>query len=496
MRILRFEASNIKRLKVVEIVPDGSIVQITGPNGSGKSSVLDSIWFALGGAENIPSKPVRDGEQKAMVKLTLGDGADVELIVTRRLNAASGGTSLTVETPNGAVFRSPQRMLDELIGSLAFDPLAFSRMDPRAQLDQVRALVKIDTDIDALDRANAADYDRRTEVNRHARQLRNELVGYVIVADGIPDDLAPVDVAALMDELTQAADLNLKTETRRANRAVYEQRILDQNAAADAELAKVPARIAELEHERDEGLVRIDHDITNAEARLAELRKDRTEFLARAADAVGKVQSKAESDATFLRDQSKQLREKIDNAGPLPDLVDVGALRTRIDEANELNARIQAESERRALEARAVAYESEVERLTNAMQARTDERTAAIARADMPVKDLSFGDGMVLYRGLPFDQASSAEQLRVSVAIAMAANPKLRVLRIQDGSLLDSASLKLIADMTEARGYQAWIECVDESGAVGVVMEEGTVKAVNPPSVVAKTPKRKAGARS
>ncbi len=57
----------------------------------------------------------------------------------------------------------------------------------------------------------------------------------------------------------------------------------------------------------------------------------------------------------------------------------------------------------------------------------------------------------------------------------MAANPKLRVLRIKDGSLLDEGNLALIGAMAEAGDYQVWIERVEESGTVGVVMHEGTV---------------------
>lgn len=77
---------------------------------------------------------------------------------------------------------------------------------------------------------------------------------------------------------------------------------------------------------------------------------------------------------------------------------------------------------------------------------------------------------------MPFDQASSAEQLRTSVAIAMAANPKLRVIRVQDGSLLDEEAMRILAEMAQAADYQVWIERVGVSGGVAIVIEDGTVK--------------------
>ena len=49
MRIVRLTASNVKRLKAVDITPDGTLQIITGRNAQGKTSVLDAIWLALGG---------------------------------------------------------------------------------------------------------------------------------------------------------------------------------------------------------------------------------------------------------------------------------------------------------------------------------------------------------------------------------------------------------------------------------------------------------------
>ena len=56
----------------------------------------------------------------------------------------------------------------------------------------------------------------------------------------------------------------------------------------------------------------------------------------------------------------------------------------------------------------------------------------------------------------------------------MSSNPKLRVMQIRDGSLLDDDGLLAIADLAEQHNYQVLIERVDSSGKVGVVMEDGT----------------------
>ena len=58
----------------------------------------------------------------------------------------------------------------------------------------------------------------------------------------------------------------------------------------------------------------------------------------------------------------------------------------------------------------------------------------------------------------------------------MALNPTVRVLRVTDGSLLDSENLELLAELAREHDFQVWVERVDESGTVGVVIEDGQVR--------------------
>ena len=81
------------------------------------------------------------------------------------------------------------------------------------------------------------------------------------------------------------------------------------------------------------------------------------------------------------------------------------------------------------------------------------------------------------YNGQPLGQASAAEQLRAATAIAAALNPTVRVIRIADGSLLDSDSRAALEDMARAENFQIWLELVDESGELGIVIEDGKIKA-------------------
>ena len=62
----------------------------------------------------------------------------------------------------------------------------------------------------------------------------------------------------------------------------------------------------------------------------------------------------------------------------------------------------------------------------------------------------------------------------------MAANPKLKVIRIANGSLLDKKNLAIIRELAIEKDYQVWIEMVDDTGDVGIYVEDGEIAAVNP----------------
>ena len=208
MKILQLTAENVKKIKVVEITPTGGLVQITGRNGSGKTSVLDSIWWALGGKDGIQDKPIRDGEQKARVRLDLG-----EIVVERKFTQA--GTTLTVENGEGARYPSPQAMLDTLIGELSFDPLAFAKMKARDQFDELKRVAKVEIDIEKLEAQNRGDTDKRRDKNREAKECR-------VRADAIkiqfPEMTELVDTNSLVQKVEDAGKANANVRAEQIRR--------------------------------------------------------------------------------------------------------------------------------------------------------------------------------------------------------------------------------------------------------------------------------------
>jgi energy-coupling factor transporter ATP-binding protein EcfA2 len=452
MKIVQFESDNFKRLRAVQISPDGNVVTIGGKNGSGKSSILDAIYVALVGRSAAPPRPIRAGEETCRIKLHLGD-----IVVSRKFTAKEGGTytdSLKVESADGAqVFKNPQRVLDELLGEIGFDPFAFVQMKPKDQTATLLGMVPLPVDLDELARMDAADMLARRDVNRDGEQRAARLAAIPAAPEGLPEE--PVDRDAILAELAGAADKNTAIGAERARR----------------------------DRERDAANEAIRASITKAE-RGRELIRQGEQLVA---------------EATDDRNRANGVGADLDALPELEAPVDTAALQQRLAQAEATNAAIAREQQRKALAAEVEELRAKSKGYTDAMAARDAERKGALAKAKMPIEGLAFGldeagKAMVMFNGQPFEQASTAEQIRASTAIAMAANPQLRVLRIKDGSLLDSDSMAMVASMAEAEDFQLWVEVVAGDG-VGIIMEDGAVKGAPEPEPQEEKPAKKAAAK-
>ncbi len=431
MKIIELRAKNVKRIRAIEIKPDGNVVVIAGKNGQGKTSILDSIAMALGGKAEMQRQPVRRGQPQAEVVCDLGD------IVVRRTWTPDGGGTLNVRNKDGSKFTSPQGLLDSLVGRLSFDPLAFSRMAPRDQAETLQKLVGLDFGTMTAERGLA--FAERTAVNRDLKAEKARLDAMPARHLNVPEtEQSAGEVLKDIDALTGR---NNQRQSTRAKATTAEQDLRRAKEVYDSWLNQISRTEAEIHRLQ-----------VQLQGQKEEAEKQRLS-VGGLQDAAIKAKSKA---ATMIDEDVAPLRQKLAN------------IETVNRQVRENAARAVSEQ---LLSRKAAASEALTERIAEIDAA----KQSAIEAAKFPVAGLGFDADGVTLNGLPFEQASAAEQLRVSVAMGLAANPKLRVLLIRDGSLLDQDSLRVIGEMAEASDAQVWIERVEQDGNVGVLIEDGLV---------------------
>lgn len=156
--------------------------------------------------------------------------------------------------------------------------------------------------------------------------------------------------------------------------------------------------------------------------------------------------------------------------------VDTNSIKDKINNAENINNQIRAKQRNESMDRKQKEAQKVYDDFTQKIESIVKQKEDSLAKAKMPIKGLGISDTGVTYNDIPFGQLSSSEQLKVSLAIAMALNPKLKVIRITDGSLLDKENMEIIKKMAEEKDYQIWIEIVDDSGEMGFYIEDGEIK--------------------
>lgn len=436
MRITALYVRDFKRLHDIELRPDAdrAIILIGGKNANGKSSLLDALSTAFGGKKQQPDDPVRHGADEATIRVELDDG---ELEV-RRVIQPGGESLLEVRDRLGAV-SAPQTVLNKLVGARFLDPLAFLSL---AAKDQAAALMKVIPGAERIGELNAKRkraFDRRTEVGRDLTKAEGELARLPEVAVE-----APIAVAALAAEragMSELQQVGAKATARKEVAVRATQDAVARRVANDHAIKKLEAQLAELRAMDETLSAEVQRCEEAARASIAEVDRVAAEWLALAP-------RRAALDADFVR----------------------------ADAHNRAVFAAEAQNKRHA-QARA-----DVEKLTREQADLTkvldtiDTRKAEIlAAAALPVPGLAIADDGIELAGVPFDQASDAEQWRVALALVIAASPGLDDVWIRDGALLDDESLALVAEQSHAAGKRPWIERVGTRDPGVIEIRDGRV---------------------
>ena len=384
LRVVQLRISAFKGITVADITPpEDGVVVVSGKNGAGKSSIMDSISVALGGAPETRkvSQPVKKGNNRSQVVVDLGD-----LTVTREWNS-DGDSWLTVVGADGRERRSPQRLLNSLLGKLSFDPGAFLNESPAKQRDMLLQATGLGETVARIDAARKEASDERRLLNRNIKSIQAHLDSIPAPADDVPAE--EVTVTELVERIRRTENANQRIMQARRRRDEL------QSSIAETE----PTDVSDLENQ----VAQID----TINARVREARR--------------------------WREAHEQLQRGM-------------------QQSQEYTARLEALNE---------------------------EKAQALRETDLPIPGLGIDDDGITYNGVPFQDANTASKLQTATAIAMALNPTIRIIRIADGSLLDRENLAALNELAADKGYQVWVERVDddEDSAEGIVIREGSVVA-------------------
>lgn len=250
-------------------------------------------------------------------------------------------------------------------------------------------------------------------------------------------------------------------ERRDVNRDAKRERGAAESIVEDAYLPAEPIDLTAITAEGEKA-AEINIAISNAQTRIVQINAESNRI-------------EAEIEQMTVRLADLMVERTVLAESSARDPVDVDALRAKFAEAQRTNAEIEKQAMRRGHIRAAGSFDKSSKDMTDQLDAIKRQKQDAIAGAQLPVEGLSWDTDGVTLNGLPFSQAGQAEQLRTIVAVAMALNPRLRVMRLLEAALIDDAGLKILAQLAEEHDFQILLEVVKPSDDTAIVMVDGEV---------------------
>ena len=410
LRIIELRGENFKKIKTIVIRPDDDLVLLTGKNAQGKSSAIDLIIAMLCRDRKWIPQPIRKGQTHADGRLDLD-----EFIVTCKWTEK--GKYLKVTSKEGAVYPSPQAMLDTFVGKLGFDIGKFFNMEAKEQTVILQGLAGLDfTEVDFK-------IERLVEERRLQGQKVKLLNGQ---REDIPSDLPelPIDISGLM--------------------ARYDE---------------------ELEHNQE---IKKNHEqLETDEARITESR-----------GIIKRLKEEIEEQCQYI-ENIKENKKNINTFLEQNKLVDTEIVKDELKKAHEINDQISAR-ERNKVADQKFKYELSIyEKQTAFIEKLRVSKDTDLQKAKLPLPELKITTSGTFFNDIPIEQLSSSESMKVAMSIAMALNERFKVILVKDASLLDKENRKVIREMAKDGGYQVWLEMVSDTGEMGFYFVDGEIESVN-----------------
>lgn len=312
------------------------------------------------------------------------------LIVERK----GKNSTLSVTDPEGK--RAGQALLDSFISELALDIPKFLKQTDKEKAETLLHVIGLDNEVALSERQEKDAYDKRTMVNRMLKEKAN-------AAEAMPE------YQGVPEEYLDPAELVRK-----------QQEVMSKN-------------------------------VENARIRLSvdSLRKDR-DILINEISRLEEMLSQKHHDLKVLKEKLLEAEEMALTAIDEP----TDEIEQQIDDFTEINRKIRANKDKRKAEAEAMAYEEEVNHLTDDINRLRNERMSLLKNADLPLPELSVDGGKLTYRGVNWDCMSASEQLMVATAIVRRLNPQCGFVLLDKLEQLDKDTLARFGNWLTNEGLQ------------------------------------------
>lgn len=400
MQIESVLIQNFKGIDQLAKELNGRSVYVVGGNTAGKTSFISAIFCALTG-KNLPPEPIKSGRKTAKVEVELDGGLAVVVDFKKKGKKTEAKLSLFNTETGEQITESPRTRLNDLIGTLDFDPFHFMRLTPKPQLDYFCKAFGVD--LGTID----GEYEELNEIirldNRELKALQQNLLPYDDAKAG--QDLE--NASAVAQEHQDAVEHNSKIE----------------NFEDKFESLKVNISDAE------DDVKTLEEELAKAKAKVVELKE------------------KKEKGEAWLKKAEK---------------IDTAPIKAKLDNLSEENEEIRKAKEQKLNHEKANKLEESIEQAKEEKVKLMKKKREAITKKTKGIEGFDFDGEQFTLNGLPFhvDQNNTAAQIIAGLKLGTGLLGDVKIAKFE-GSLLDKEHLDEVNKFAEENGLQLFVELVD-----------------------------------
>lgn len=459
MKITKIKIKNLFGIKETEL--DGRSVEFLGKNGTGKSSIIDSIRLALTNNSNR-DLIVRQGEEEGEVLIE----TDTSLSILRKKRSNQSDYK-SVKQDNKVVM-SPEKYLSEIFTPLQLNPIEFTQMSKQEQNKVILNLIEFSWDmkyiedkfaeiprgvnydqhilkvLEEIQSDKGGFYQKRQEINR---EIRYKMDACSKISQTLPtkynaDKWGNFPFADKYELLNNNKDMNSKIERAKTYATAYNARLTEAKANRDSAIQLEKDLIADEKTELVKRIARLKAEITASEEKILKLDDkilDKTKIAeVEYSSAIEKIKS----------------NNKIAEEYSSKTVVDTLELEEEINLAQEMAKHLNEYTRMKTQQAEIEEWREQADKLTEKIELARTLPSEILKTAIIPLDNLTVENGVPLIDGLPISNLSTGEQLDLCIDVALSKPGNLKILLIDEISVLDSESRQHIYDKCKANGLQ------------------------------------------
>lgn len=186
--------------------------------------------------------------------------------------------------------------------------------------------------------------------------------------------------------------------------------------------------------------------------------------------------AETESRLRILRGDHERALEKLHAAEKTPaemQMESTEELEARLAHIDEINMKVRANKAKEAASIDADSYREKYQELSRQIELLRMDRQSLLDGAGLPLPELSFEKGELIYKGQPWGNMSGSEQLKVATAIVRKIKPACGFVLIDKLEQMDQDTLVDFAAWLQDEGLQAIATRVSTGDECTIYIEDG-----------------------